>query len=528
MRYKTMRKRTLFIIFVVLLGVVGAAYAISTPSAVYRAWKPLIALSGGKQIPEAVKWLRDLAEFRAVLIEEPIFDKKTKKFLDDLFEAFKDFDLEAYYDLLPESVGKDRRIRISGHIVGNNKYKIEQPKTGGDFEVGPEGKRRKLGDMSMVLQARKVPTSDDEVNYLLETRQGFIIGVIDWASMMNSNMEMMRLMASGDPTSPTFARSEISRGPSWARYKVIKTHRMLGPEDVEIFAIGWSAFPRVTEILNRLIRVEDLVVVDPKVKGAYQHLRPTFKLAVASLSKKYPKLGEWIDGLSFIDAQVKINITDESGSIVRVNIDTKQRRISFDMYVRDGKILPVRKGRVRTDHPIDMNERPRKKPWRLVSISEMQTNTLGIKTIMRNYRTHFDFRANERGAVVKARTRDIPDVTVTGNALGLIPAGLIDLFIPGSLESLTRDFMATACKGNNGEGVVMDTRVDQPAPGMPATFDIRTVFEGTDNFLVKFGMSVLNEKVIPSQEVVDEMRKVLRDIHHAFMADLDRFEKINK
>ena len=147
---------------------------------------------------------------------------------------------------------------------------------------------------------------------------------------------------------------------------------------------------------------------------------------------------------------------------------------------------------------------------------------------MRNYRTHFTYRADKRGALIEARTREVPDVTVTGNALGLIPSGLIDLFIPGSLESLTRDFIATACKGNNGEGVVMDTRVDQPAPGMPATFDIRTVFEGTDNFLVKFGMSVINERVIPSQEVVDEMRKVLRDIHHAFMADLDRFEKINK
>jgi len=528
MRYKTMPQQTLLSIVVVLLGVAGIAYAVSAPSAIYRAWKPLIALSGGKEIPEAAKWLREMAKFRAVLVEEPIFDKKTEKFLDDLFEALKDFDLEAYYDLLPVKAGKGREIRLSGQMVGS-KYKIGLAKKSGvDFAIGPEGKRRKLGDMSMVLRAQKVPKDDDEVNYLLETRQGFTIGVINWASIMKSNMEMLRLMASGDPTSPAFSRSEISRGPSWARYKVIKTHKMLGPEDVEIFAIGWSAFPKITELLNRMVRVEDLVVVEPQVKGAYQHLRPTFKLALASLSRKYPALGEWIDGLSFIDARVKIDLTDESGRILRINIDTKQRRVSIDLYVRDGMLLPVRNGRVRVDHPIDMNERPRKKPWRLVTKSSMTTNTLGIKTIIKDYLTHWDFRANERGAVVKARTYEVPEISVTGNALGLIPSGLIDLFIPGSLESLTRDFTATACKGNNGEGIVFDTRVDQPAPGMTTTFDLRSVFEGTDNFIVKFGMSVLNERVIPSQEVVDEMRKVLRDIHYAFMTDLKRFEKIKR
>ncbi|MBN1655354.1 MAG: hypothetical protein JXA30_16425 [Deltaproteobacteria bacterium] len=518
--------RTLLPILFVLLAVAGAAYAISTKSAVYRAWKPLIALSGGREIPEAVKWLKELAEFRALLVEEPKFDGKTKKFIDDLFEALKDFDLEDYYDLLPEKVGDDRRLSISGSLVGST-YKIKQASAGMDFEVKPEGKRRALGDMSMVIQAREVPKGDDGVNYLLETRQGVIIGVIDWASIVESNVEMMRLMASGDPTSPAFTRSEISRGPSWARYKVIKTHRMLGPEDVEILAIGWSAFPRVTEILNRLVRVEDLVVVDRKAKGAYQHLRPTFKLALSSLINKYPHVGAWLEDLGFIDAQIKINLTDESGSLVRFDIDTKNRRVGFDMYVKDGMILPVLNGRVRIDHPIDINARPRLKPWRLLSILEAQSNTMGLKTVIRNYRTRFDFRANARGAVVKSRTTDIPEISITGNALGLIPAGLIDLFIPGSLESLTRDFVATACKGNNGEGIVIDTRVDQPAPGIPATFDIRTVFEGTDNFLVKFGVSVMNEKVIPSQEVMGDLRKILRDVHHAFMADLDRFSTID-
>jgi hypothetical protein len=301
---------------------------------------------------------------------------------------------------------------------------------------------------------------------------------------------------------------------------------LLGYEDVELLSVGWAAFPRVSEILSCLIVMEDLFIADATPKGAYQHLRPTFTLALESLKKKYPKLGGHIDRMSAMDAKLTIDIDDESGRLIRSRIDTKNRRVSFELFVKDGKLLPVRDGRVRIDRPIDIKTIASQKPWRLVTTTEIEAYPMGLNVIIRNYRTRLVVATNQRSAVVASRTTEIPDIRITGNAFGLIPAAFIDLLIPGSLESFARDFIATACNGNDGQGIVTDIRLDQPTAGARATVDIRAAFEVSDNAWVKLGMSMMSDKATRDQEVAEDLRKIMRDIHSAFLSDLSRFSKI--
>lgn len=507
------------------LCIAAVAMAAST-SVIIRGWKPLIALAGGGEIAKAIKWFKEMAEFRATLIEKPDFDENTKRFLDDLWEAFEDFDLENFYLLLPEKSGRWRRLRISGRKIGS-KYRIEQPPSGQKYEVGPNGHRRKLGDTSMLIRARQINRGDGQT-YLIQSRLGWAIGVISWSAIVQSNLDGLRLIGSGDPSSADYPRSQAARGPAQARLKVIKTHRRLGPEDVEVIAVGWSAFPRVAEILNRIGRIEDLLVIDPEAKGTYQHLKPTFIIANSSLKRAYPRIVEYLDDISFVEAEVKIDMMEQNGRVLRTMIDTENRRVSFELYVKDGMILPFQKGRVRTDLPIDLSKKPAQKPWHLVGVGDLRTDVMGIKTHISNFRTHFTLSSNQRGATLKSRTTEVPDISVKGNALGILPSGLIDLFIPGSLESLTRDFITTACKGNEGKGIVVDTQIDQPLLDKPATFNIESAFEGTDNFMVKFGVSVMNDRMIPDEVVTKEIQKLLWDLHKAFIADLDRFAKLTQ
>jgi hypothetical protein len=521
-----MRTRTLLVALLVVLGFSAVAYAAGN-AVVFRGWKLYVTAAGNGDAAVAVKRLREVVKFTKAWLGNLVVDRETDRFIDDMWEALEDFDLEDFHQLLPRKKGKWRVLEIYGKQQGS-KYLIDQPKRGQKFEVNAKGNRRKLGDTSLVMQARKVPARDDEFNYLIHSRIGIGVGVISWKGIAGANAELFRVIASGDSRSSSYPANQDERGPSWARYRVIKTHTRLGPEDVEVLAIGWSAFPRLAELLTKLARVEDIVVIDPGSDGSYQHLRPTFRMARDVLRRDYPLFADYLDDVSFLNVKNTVDLYDENGRLIRARIDMRAQRISFDLYVRDGKILPVRKGKVRTDVAIDMYERPRQKPWRLTAVSSSRANVLGIKSVVKNARTRFVYRVTERGALVKARTTEVPDIRVSGNALGIMPSAIIDFFIPGSLESLVRDFVTTACKGNNGEGVAIDTRMDQRAPGQPATFDAKLSFEALDNFFVKFGVSVMNDRIIPDGDTWDEMLKLFQDLADAFSADLERFAKIAK
>ncbi len=521
-----MRTRTLLVALLIIIGLSTAAYAAGN-AVVHRGWKLYVTAAGDGDATVAVKRLREVVKFTKAWLGNLEVDEQTEGFIDDMWEALEDFDLKDFHELLPRKKGKWRALEIQGTQKGS-KYVISQPRVGQRFEVNPNGKRRKLGDTSLVMQAREVPAEDDSVNYLIHSRIGVGMGEITWKGIAGANAELFRVLASGDSRSSSYPASQDERGPSWARYRVIKTHTKLGPEDVEVLAIGWSAFPKLAELLTKIARVEDIVVIDPGSDGSYQHLRPTFRMARNVLRKDYPLFAEYLDDVSFLNVKNRIDLYDEHGRLIRAEIDMRAQRISFDLYVRDGKVLPVRKGKVRTDVAVDMYERPRQKPWHLTAVSNSRANVLGIKSVVKNARTRFVYRVTERGAVVKARTTEVPEISVSGNALGIMPSAIIDFFIPGSLESLVRDFVTTACKGNNGEGIAIDTRMDQPAPGKPATFDAKLSFEALDNFFVKFGVSVTNDRIIPDGDTWDEMLKLFQDMANAFSSDLERFAKISK
>ena len=117
----------------------------------------------------------------------------------------------------------------------------------------------------------------------------------------------------------------------------------------------------------------------------------------------------------------------------------------------------------------------------------------------------------------------MPDVTVDGAFLGVISTGMIDTFIPGSIDSIITEFFTVACEGNLGNGITAAAAFNNTGePGL-----INATVEGSvvalDNSFVQLGLRIFNTRMIPNDKASDEIQHLFFATQEAFYQDFDQF-----
>ena len=121
----------------------------------------------------------------------------------------------------------------------------------------------------------------------------------------------------------------------------------------------------------------------------------------------------------------------------------------------------------------------------------------------------------------------MPKVEVSGAAFGLFPAGMLDWFIPGDMEGLTRSFFKAAVEGNEGRGIDWRVRFDRANDAL-ATVDGRVGIEVLDSTLIRLGMALAADKVVPDDDQLSDIRRLAASYRAAFDSDVARFAKYGK
>jgi len=116
----------------------------------------------------------------------------------------------------------------------------------------------------------------------------------------------------------------------------------------------------------------------------------------------------------------------------------------------------------------------------------------------------------------------IPTVKIRGAALGIVPKGLINALMPGSIEALTLDLWETAIKGNNGQGIVAEMNFIHNEDQL-TQLQLNAQFEALDNFMIRTGVAIVNDRIIPSEAVTNDFRALISDTFKAFGDDLQDY-----
>lgn len=501
------------------LGVFAAAFMATAafavpPEVLDRSWAASVELAGEGDPDVAISRMHEMADLNRTVFNGLEFHQQTQSFVDDMWENLESFNLSHFYEMLPEQNAGWRELRVYGARNGD-KYKVgPDPKAIG---VAANGEPKSLGDVSVLVRAKKIDGNLGD-HYLMRSSIQLGVGEMRWPSIQDAAVETFRVVVDG---APSFKEADNQGISQQYRDHVARMSPKLGAEDVDIIAPLWASFPAMWELLSHLGSIEDVVYHD--LNQPYRQLKVSFVIEPERMKKYYPSMVSHIMSMDRL-FQGTIRLEDERGELFTAELDSRSMRGSFQAFIANGRILPVKGRQVVLDaQPIANN-----KPWDFVAHMESTMTILGVVTHIDNAKARVQYISTDDGAKLVGQLSDVPTVRVQGNALGIMPTAMIDVVLPKNLHEIIEEFLAVACKGNEGKGILLGAQFEQSKTGDTSKLTIKTAFEGLDNFFVRIGMGIVNDRVLPDEDASEEINRLIFDTQEAFASDLKGFEAIAK
>lgn len=499
-----------------IFGLIGAvlvmplfAHAVAV-TVIERAWQPPVILAGQGDPVRAVDRLREYVALQRLVMGHTDIHPETQRFIDELWNSLESFDLDRFYGLLPEQTEAWRTMQVYGSAQPD-RYRVgPDPINGGGRQAVPV-----LGQFDALIRAREIEQRD-ATHYLLEGKISLGIGELTWPAMVQSTNEALRLMGQRDPT---FDRDTSADADAFRR-RVQRMNPALTTAEVETLAPLWAAFPDIWNLLAQVGELKNLLV-EPESDDGYRHIDASFSIDTARLGTAYPALGRHLGRLDSL-LQVDLQLHDAQGRLLTLQFVTEALEGKVSMVLENGRIVPTRGGKpMRDAKRFDPAE-----PRDLVARIDTRMDILGIIANVQGMMANIRYTPTDTGARFESRVTRVPRIKVGGRALGLVPTDLINVFLPRHIDELVVDFLTVACEGNNGQGIAVSAEISRPGSGKAAQFDFSAAFEGLDNFLVRIGMGIVNDRIIPDERVSEDLRQLVFDAHEAFSNDLDQFERL--
>ena len=476
--------------------------------AVWRGFRPFVIAAGDGDSERAVRYLRtgnDILRKADVHLKR---DSKTLNFETEAHACMEEFDLKSFLKLLPERDGPFRYFGFAGEPT-KTAYRVWAAR-GPSFEVHAGSARRDFGDSSGVLSMRKLKR-DDTQRYVVRWRSGAGVGDIAWQSILAGARDGLTIL--DEP--PERDRPVILR----AAESFLKKHQpKLGPEDRRVLAAFWGSFPEVAMLLSGVGTVDDVIAnVDPTTGATRVHL--VSRWDAERLERVYPELSDYVSDLGKL-AEATIRLADANGhTLLTFRGDTERMRSRLDFFVKDGLIVPSKA------HKPLIGTAPRFERMRAHANFHFQAFRLHFR--IHDFTTELSYRETSRGFVLAGRNLRVPKVEVSGAAFGIFPAGMLDWFIPGDMESLARSFFKVAVEGNEGRGMEWRVRFDRAEDGL-STVDARIGIEVLDSALIRAGMALAADKMVPDDDQLEDIRRLAGAYRKAFDKDVARFSQYRR
>ncbi|HEY6877132.1 MAG TPA: hypothetical protein VI299_03895 [Polyangiales bacterium] len=500
----------------VALLAAGTAFA-ATMDATDAGWDPVVALYGGGDKGKAVEQINAVNHAFDVSIRNTKRDESVQEFIDGTMEDLADFALSDFHDRLPNKNGDYRELWVRGEIKGSS-YLITQAKEKKGYAVTLKGDRNELAAMSTTVRSKATKGAGDKKAYFIGLRTGLGIGNVRWDNTMTALQELARIGTVGNPQQG--ARDLISAS-SETKAKVKKLHPKLNNEDLDVLALLWEAYPSLAPEVSKLGTIEDARTVWSGKD--YQQVNILLRGMPERFEENYPELGKYFDRMDDI-ALIDMKWMDKKGrTLTTIKFDTEKLTWQFSCYVKDGFLLPFRGVKVFEDEPVDPMA-DTITSTKLVIDARMKL--LGVIVKLNDLNLDAFYEPHPGYAEMGVTFTRVPGIKVEGAALGFVPTSLVDAFIPGNIESVTRDFLTVAAKGNGGKGLIAAAKMGIGKDGSDkGVFEAGVDFDALDNFLVKIGFGMVNERLVPSPEALDEAKAYAGALQTAFAKDFKRFEK---
>lgn len=322
-----------------------------------------------------------------------------------------------------------------------------------DFTISPPNETVGLADNfgAMTGEIRLSPGSLKPENLLLDSNFSINLDTILFSEMLAS-MEAINMQFSAEQLAQKSWLAEIEASNH-------RLNRTMSESDQEIMARFIMSLPELMLTLSTFSEFEQFAEFSNTPSGLPASLvQPRIHINLKSLKKAFPdSYADYKRLLKGFSYHTEV-LTDQDELIGRFAYDARKREVSADLALVNGGFGLKDQHGVLLDKVIY--------PTRLESlnhkiVSSFNISILGLKVdvnklmISARYDAGLDSPVSERKASLSFAMADLPEINVSGAFLYIIPAWLIDLFIPGTIETLIADAFEDVIKGNKGKGMEM-------------------------------------------------------------------------
>lgn len=483
----------------------GSSSADCAPALIVDQWRPFVSLVGDPAPDAALSRLDAVIGLERLVIGHTEPDARAESLRSALWNGVRDFDLGALYKAMPVVMPPWRAAYFMSRPAGAI-YRISVAET-------PNASLNRLGASESVLAARPSGGDDQADGYVLRATMDANTGPIGWSGT--------RAAVAGGLLR-TSAPARLS-APSSAQQAAHEAFAELDKNDRPLMAQLWYGLPATWAWYAGIGRIESLRApagAAPAAPGLH-HLHYVAALSDQELSRDYPAVADYLKQLGDL-VEARTVITSPAGQWLSFSMDSGARQIVIDAWVDDqGHLVPSRQGMPRPEAALtddiasagfDMT-------------TEAHMHAYGLTVALSDMRVHWRMQADAGGAEFDGRLNSLPDMKISGRAFGIVPAGVLDALMPGDMTVFADRFMKRLIQTDDGRGAhlkltLSDNRDDN-------RLHIAAKGDLLDNFFVRFGVKMMNGRVLPDAEQLAGIRRLLGDGLARFAADRDRRAGMN-
>lgn len=307
---------------------------------------------------------------------------------------------------------------------------------------------------SVAGQARFQSGTTDADNVLTQLDLTINFGPLLFTEMLNSIEQVNR----------TFDLDSLTRLPIDTRIDLSRhdPEKRLNPGDQRLLHLFIQSLPNVMSVLGDITKYEQIARTDTSPDGhLVTRIATHQKVNLTRLKQRYPDTySDFKHLLTSSSLHMRMQIDDEH-SLWQIDYDAETTLFKINLALADGGYVLLRNDGSLSNRRIF--------PSQLKTLdyqlrTDLHLRLFGLKvdiddlTIAAAYNAGTGSPRDNREASLQMRMRQIPQIQVSGALLYILPKWLIDLLIPGTIETMIAESFEDLVTGNHGQGMVLDFR----------------------------------------------------------------------
>ena len=279
------------------------------------------------------------------------------------------------------------------------------------------------------------------------------------------------------------------------------------PEERKVIGILSQDFPRFLKYIHYYTKANKALETKESFGKKYTKLYIQGFVNRKTLLKDFPYLMSYLEDIIDI-GWIHITLSNlENKNLLDIHLNSKTLELNLVTFTHQGKVIPFTlDGRQEILDFSKSIELSKLTNYPFQAKISFYANIYGLKFTNPEILFNASYTKKTNQGLIEFKLQKISPTKVNGQFI-VVPAWLIDMFIPGNMEEIVNHFFQVLVQANQGKGSFISFIWEKESEIW--FFKTQAEAEFLDNFFVRFGLRVWNHIIWPDEDARNDLSKVV-------------------